>query len=78
MWIVQIDCIAPVIEEVARQYDGLLKVTKVDVDTYQEAARKLAVRSIPTLILFKDGAPVERIVGYQPIDSLAKTISSHL
>lgn len=70
--------IAPIVDEVARDYDGKLKVTKLNVDENQATARQFAVMSIPTLILFKEGKPVERIVGYQSKDQLTKSISRHL
>jgi len=70
--------IAPIVDQVAEEYDGKLKVTKLNVDENQATARQYAVMSIPTLILFKEGKPVERIVGYQSKDQLTKNISRHL
>lgn len=70
--------IAPIVEELADEYDGKLKVAKLDVDANQGSARQFGVMSIPTLILFKDGKPVTRIVGYKPKDQLQKEISPHL
>ena len=55
--------IAPVVEELAAEYDGKIKVVKVNVDDNKEAAMKYNVRGIPNLILFKDGEVVEQIVG---------------
>ncbi len=57
--------IAPVLEEIAGEKDGLLKIAKLDVDQNPETAQKFGVMSIPTLLLFKNGAEVSRIVGYQ-------------
>lgn len=55
--------VAPVLEEIAAEKAGVLTVAKVDVDANPGAARDFQVVSIPTLILFKDGKPVKRIVG---------------
>ncbi len=55
--------IAPVVEELAAEYDGKLKVVKVNVDDNKEAAMKYGVRGIPNLILFKDGENVAQIIG---------------
>src|SRR3981081_4535916 len=55
--------VAPVLEETANEKAGALKVAKIDVDANPATARDFQVVSIPTMILFKDGAPVKRIVG---------------
>ena len=55
--------IAPVVEELATEYDGQVRFAKVDVDANPEAATKYGVRSIPTLLLFKNGQAVEQVVG---------------
>jgi thioredoxin 1 len=55
--------VAPVLEEIAAEKAGQLRVAKLDVDANPGTARDFQVVSIPTLILFKDGAPVKRIVG---------------
>jgi thioredoxin 1 len=70
--------IAPILKELAAEYDGKLKITKLDVDQNPATAMAYGVMSIPTLILFKDGRPVERIVGYQPKDRLLQTLSSYM
>ena len=58
--------IAPVVEELAGQYEGRVKISKVNVDDNPATAGQFRVMSIPTLILFKDGQPVETLVGAQP------------
>ena len=58
--------IAPIVEEIAKEYDGKLKVGKVNVDENQGLAGRFGVMSIPTLILFKGGQQVERMIGYMP------------
>ena len=70
--------IAPVLKEIAAEQDGKLTVAKLDVDSNMSTARKFGVSSIPTLILFKEGKPVQRIVGYSPKDRLMKTLAPHL
>ena len=58
--------IAPVVEEIAGQYEGRVKVGKLNVDDNPVTQGQFRVMSIPTLILFKDGQPVEGVVGAQP------------
>lgn len=70
--------IAPILKELAAEYDGKLKITKLDVDENPATAMAYGVMSIPTLILFKDGKQVERIVGYMPKDRLLKQLTPHL
>jgi thioredoxin 1 len=70
--------IAPIVEQIAAENDGKITVGKLDVDQNGETAMKYGVMSIPTLILFKDGQPVERLVGYQPKERLMAKISRHL
>ncbi len=70
--------IAPVIEEIAGQYEGKVKVGKLNVDDNQETAMQFRVMSIPTLILFKDGQPVEHIVGAQPKRAFEQLLNKHV
>jgi thioredoxin 1 len=65
-WCGPCKAIAPVIEEIAGEYDGKVKVGKVDVDKNQDTAMKYGVRSIPTLLIIKDGKVVNQIVGAVP------------
>lgn len=58
--------IAPVVEELAEEYDGKVKVGKLDVDENQESAVKYGVRSIPTLLIFKGGEVADTIIGAVP------------
>jgi thioredoxin 1 len=68
--------IAPVIEQLAGENAGLIKVGKLNVDDAPTTAQNYGVSSIPTLIFFKDGGPVERLVGVQPKSRLQQTIDS--
>ena len=70
--------IAPVVEQIATENEGKLRVGKLDVDANGATAMKYGVMSIPTLILFKDGKPVERLVGYMPKDRLMTRIKAHM
>lgn len=55
--------IAPAVEEIAREYEGRLKVVKVDVDENIRTATQFGIRSIPSLLIFKGGAEIDRIIG---------------
>ena len=70
--------IAPIVEQIAGENKEKLTVAKLDVDANGETAMKYGVMSIPTLILFKDGEPVERLVGYRPKEALMSKIRPHL
>ena len=70
--------IAPVLEEIATDLDGKLTIGKLDVDENGSTAMAFGVMSIPTLLLFKGGKPVERIVGFQPKQQLVSKIQRHL
>ena len=70
--------IAPVVEQIAAENEGKMRVGKLDVDVNGATAMKYGVMSIPTLILFKDGQPVERLVGFMPKDRLMAKIMPHL
>lgn len=70
--------VAPVVDEIAREQGSKLKVMKLDVDENQNTAMAYGVMSIPTLILFKNGQPVERIVGFRPKGDMEKKILPHL
>jgi thioredoxin 1 len=70
--------IAPIVEDLATEYVGKLKVVKLDVDENSGVAVKYSVMSIPTLGVFSKGELVERIVGYMPKDQLKKRIDAVL
>jgi thioredoxin 1 len=65
-WCGPCKAIAPLIEEIAEQYDGKVKVGKLDVDQNQNSAMKFGVRSIPTLLIMKNGEVINQIVGSVP------------
>lgn len=70
--------IAPIVDELANEYDGKVKVGKLNVDENTDVAAKYGVMSIPTLLVFKNGQPVERIVGFQPKKELAAKLERAL
>jgi thioredoxin 1 len=70
--------IAPIVEQIASENEGKITVGKLDVDANGDTAMKFGVMSIPTLILFKDGEPVERLVGFRPKEQLMNKIRPHL
>lgn len=70
--------IAPVLDEIAEEQAGKLRVAKVDVDSNQELARKYGVQSIPTMIVFKDGQEVHRMVGARGKPQILSDLSPYL
>jgi thioredoxin 1 len=70
--------VAPIVEELAKEYDGKLKVGKVDVDLNTRVASKFNIRSIPSILFFKDGKVVDTIVGAVPRPVLERKIQEHL
>lgn len=70
--------IAPVLENLAEEYAGSLKIAKLDVDNNPQTSMKFGVQSIPTMILFKDGKEAERIIGYMPKERLLSRIRPHI
>lgn len=78
VWCGPCKMVSPLVDEIAHENEGKLKVMKLDVDDNENTAMKYGVMSIPTLILFKGGQPVERIVGFKPKGDLAKKILPHL
>jgi len=70
--------VAPVIEDIAGEYDGKVKVGKLDVDNNPETATKYGIRSIPTMLIFKGGEVVDRIVGAVPKQKITEKLTSVL
>ncbi len=70
--------VAPVLEELSKEYEGRATIVKVDVDQEQELAAQFNVMTIPTIILFKDGQMLKQVVGFQPKPQLAAFIDSAL
>ena len=70
--------VAPVLEQIAAEQKGKLKVVKLNVDENQQTPMKFGVTGIPTMILFKDGQMVERLVGFMPKPQLMGRLRAHL
>ncbi len=70
--------VAPIMEQLAGEFDGKVKVTKVDVDANQRTAMRFSVRSIPSVLFFKDGRLVDTLVGAYPKTAFVQKIQQHL
>jgi thioredoxin 1 len=70
--------VAPVVEEIAGQYEGQIKVVKLNTDDNPQVASQYGIRSIPTLMIFKDGQKVDMVVGAVPKTTLAETLEKYL
>ncbi len=74
VWCAPCRMVAPVVEAIAEEYSGKLKVVKLNVDENQQTAVKYQVMSIPTLAFFNDGQLVKTVVGFRPKEELAKEV----
>ncbi|HEY9658526.1 MAG TPA: thioredoxin [Allocoleopsis sp.] len=70
--------VAPVVDEIAEQYSGQIKVVKVNTDDNPSVASKYGIRSIPTLMIFKEGQRVDMVVGAVPKTTLASTLEKYI
>lgn len=77
-WCGPCKAIAPVLEELAEDYQGRVKIVKVDVDDNPQSAARFGIRSIPTLFVFKNGERVETVVGGRPKSEFAALLDKHL
>ncbi|MPX40471.1 thioredoxin [Moraxella catarrhalis] len=77
-WCGPCKAIAPVLEELAEDYQGRVKIVKVDVDANPQSAARFGIRSIPTLFVFKNGERVETVVGGRPKSEFAALLDKHL
>ena len=68
--------LAPTVEELAKEYEGKVKVGKVNVDDEGELAMQFRISSIPTLMLFKNGKPVETMIGVRPKEQIAAVLDA--
>jgi thioredoxin 1 len=69
--------IAPIMEELADKFDGTVKVTKLDVDSNPKSAARFGVRSIPTILFFKNGQVVDQVIGAVPKAVLEAKVAQH-
>ncbi|MCZ8118584.1 MAG: thioredoxin [Microcystis sp. LE18-22.4A] len=70
--------VAPVVEEIAKDFKGQVKVVKLNTDENPIIASQYGIRSIPTLMIFKEGQKVDTVVGAVPKTTLANTLTKHL
>ena len=70
--------VAPVLEELAAEYDGRISFARLDVDQNAQIAAKYNIMAIPNLIIFKEGKPVSQIVGFKPKEELKKDLDAVL
>ena len=78
VWCGPCQMVAPIVEELAKEYEGKLKVMKLNTDEVPEIAGKFQIMSIPTILFFKKGQPVEKIVGARPKPQFKQVIDSLL
>lgn len=77
-WCAPCRMLAPVIEKLSDQYDGKIKVAKVDVDEVQDLSIRFGIQSIPTVILFKDGQVVSKEIGVKPLNLFTQLLDSQI
>lgn len=77
-WCAPCRIVSPIVEELAKEYEGKLKVGKINVDENPKAAQNFSVMSIPTIILFKDGKPGKTMIGAQSKDNYKRSIDEAL
>lgn len=70
--------VAPIVEELAKEYQGKAKVAKLNVDQNPNIAGKYGIMSIPTLMIFKNGQPADQIVGAQPKQAIASKLDQYV
>jgi len=70
--------VAPIVEQLAQEYSGKLKVLKLDVDSNMQTSARFNIRSIPSLLFFKDGKLVDTVVGAVPKQFLERKVQEHL
>jgi thioredoxin 1 len=78
VWCSPCKMLDPIVKQLAQDWEGKVKVVKLDVDDNPQMTIDYNIMGVPTLILFKGGKPVERLSGYQPKDRLVKKFSPHL
>jgi thioredoxin 1 len=78
VWCGPCKAIAPILEELAAELDGKLKIAKVNIDENEAVAAEYGIRAIPTMLLFKGGQVAEQIVGMMPKAALKAKVSAHV
>ena len=70
--------VAPIVDELATEYDGQIKFVKLNTDDNVATASKYGIRSIPTIMVFKGGEPVDQVIGFRPKSELKKSLDKAL
>lgn len=78
VWCGPCNIMAPAVERLAESYKGKVKIGKLDVDENNETSSQYEIQSIPTIIFFKDGKLVDKLVGFQSEEALKKKLDTHL
>ncbi len=77
-WCAPCRMLAPILEELAGEYEGRLRIAKLNVDEESAAAQQYGIQSIPTLLLFKNGEVADKVVGVVPKEALSRLLEKHL
>jgi len=77
-WCGPCQMVAPIVEELAKEYEGKVVFVKLDVDQNPKIATKYEIMSIPTLLIFNNGSPIANVVGYRPKSELKKSLDAVL
>ncbi len=70
--------VAPILDDLAKEYDSRVSIARIDVDQNPKTAAKYSIMSIPTMLLFKEGKPVSHIVGFRPKEELKRNLDDAL
>ena len=70
--------LGPVLDEIGQEYEGKIKIVKVNTDENLKTAKEYSVSGLPSILIFKDGKPLERLVGLMPKSSIVSNIEKHL
>jgi thioredoxin 1 len=77
-WCAPCRMVAPIVDELAEEYNGRISFAKVDVDQNSKIATRYGIMSIPTLLIFKKGEPISHTVGYKPKEELKRSLDAAL
>lgn len=78
VWCGPCKMLEPIVKQLAKEWDGQVKVVKLDVDNNADLAMQYQVMGVPTLMLFSNGQPLERLTGYQPKQRILAKVTPHL
>lgn len=70
--------VGPILDELAAEYEGQVTIAKLNVDENRQSSARFGIRSIPTILFFKDGAQVEQIIGALPKSAIKAKVQQHL